>query len=256
MLKTTLVYIDGENVSFADFQHYAELNLVGKDITGKVYGSSKTLGDAVQDYLRIGYDFVDTSIIATDSSKNLADMKILTDCAFDVLHSYKNVQLEVVLVTKDCDFLPLVYKLNSIDVSVTAPMIGKDLTLNEPLSIVTSALNEAGYDPMKSLDWMAYQPDLVYKMLHGSVDYAIIDRYYNRKRTRFIHAVAAQNPEIAMELDRIPKTEFTAKSVTRVLRKHKCTAAEIFSFISIYTNKYFGKAFTEQEFKHYLMKLV
>lgn len=252
----TLVYVDAENVSFADFQHYAEVNLGGKNITGKVYGSSKVLGDAVHDYLRLGYDFVDTSVIAPESTKNIADMKILTDCAFDVLYSYKGVKLEIVLVTKDCDFLPLVYKLNSIGVSVTAPMIGRDAIINEPLSIVTAALEEIHYDPMASEDWMEYQTDLVYRKLHGSVDYITIDRYYNRKRTRFIHSMTLQDPEIAMDLDKIPKTEFTARAVTKVLRKHKCNSAAIFGYISIYTNKYFGKAFTEHGFRQYLMKLV
>ena len=54
---------------------------------------------------------------------------------------------------------------------------------------------------------MVQQTDYAYNLLNGSIDYNMIDRYFNRKRVRFIHAIAEDNPELAMKLDSISKAK-------------------------------------------------
>ena len=250
----TLVYVDAENVSFADFKDYLDLNLAGKMLHGKVYGNNEILGDSVSDYLKLGFDYIDTSKLSS-SSKNVADMKILTDCAFDVLQTYNGTNVDVALITKDCDFLPLVYRLNSMKIPVTVPMIGKDEVMTVPQSTVTKALEAANYKPMESDAWMVQQTDYAYNLLNGSIDYNMIDRYFNRKRVRFIHAIAEDNPELAMKLDIISKANFSARSIFKELRKNRCSNDCILSCLSIYTNKYFGKAFKPSELKKFFLKL-
>ena len=129
----------------------------------------------------------------SSSSKNVADMKILTDCAFDVLQLTSTGNTSVTLVTKDCDFLPLVYRLTSIGVPVSVPMIGKDKLMTVPRSAVTKALEEKNYNPMSSDTWLLPQLPIVEKLLRNDFNYSTIAHFCNRKRSRFIRAVANNN---------------------------------------------------------------
>lgn len=253
-MSTFLIYVDAENISFADFKHYYDLNLVGNKISGKVYGNSEILGDAVYDYLRVGFEYVDTSHLS-DSTKNVADMKIVTDCAFDVLQVFSGISVHVVIMTKDCDFLPLVYRLMANGVVVDVPMLGKDKTLTVPMSTVTTALEEHGYDPMSSDDWILPQVTVIDNTLNGEVSYDFIVRYCTRKKNRFIKSVSIKNAALSLKLDVIPIENFSAITVYKAMRKSNIDYEDMLFYMSMYTNKFFGKAFKPAELKPQIRKL-
>lgn len=242
----TLIYVDAENVSFPDFKRYFDTNFKGVSVTGKVYGNNEILGEAVIDYLRIGFEYVNTALLSS-SSKNVADMKILTDCAFDVFQLTSTGNTTVTLVTKDCDFLPLVYRLTSIGVPVSVPMIGKDKLMTVPRSAVTKALEEKNYNPMSSDAWLLPQLPIVENLLRNDFNYSTIAHFCNRKRSRFIRAVANNNSLLAMKLDEISEESFSMNAVYEILIKEHCSKDEIVEYVAMYTNKYFGKAFKPKE---------
>ena len=227
-----LVYVDAENVSFSMFKNYYDEHLRGNKISGKVYGNSEILGESTQDYLRVGFEYVDTSHLS-DSSKNVADMKIVTDCAFDVLQVFSGMQVHVVLLTKDCDFLPLVYKL----------------------STVTTALEEHEYDPMSSDDWILPQVSFIDNLLNGEISYEFIVRYCTRKKNRFIKSVSVRNAVLALKLDSIEISNFSAITVYQAMRRSNIDFENMMFFINMYTNKFFGKAFKPADLKRQIRKL-
>lgn len=249
-----LVYVDAENVSFSMFKNYYDEHLRGNKISGKVYGNSEILGESTQDYLRVGFEYVDTSHLS-DSSKNVADMKIVTDCAFDVLQVFSGMQVHVVLLTKDCDFLPLVYKLMANGVVVDVPMLGKDKTMIVPMSTVTTALEEHEYDPMSSDDWILPQVSFIDNLLNGEISYEFIVRYCTRKKNRFIKSVSVRNAVLALKLDSIEISNFSAITVYQAMRRSNIDFENMMFFINMYTNKFFGKAFKPADLKRQIRKL-
>ena len=112
-----LVYVDAENVTFSTFKPYWDeaIALNGfYEIIGKFYGSKDLLGGTVKQYLSLGLEYCETSALSSECHKNLADMKLITDCLHDVLHTYNTEVAQVYLLSKDYDFLPTVYKLKSL----------------------------------------------------------------------------------------------------------------------------------------------
>lgn len=250
-MTTLLVYVDAENVSYSDFRNYYEASLSNKAIVGKVYGNSSILGTSVMDYIRMGFEYVDTSMLS-DSSKNVADMKIVTDCAFDVLQTFNCRDVAVTILTKDCDFLPLVYKLAANGITVDVPMLGKDKTMTVPMSTITELLQKHNYNPMSNDTWKVPQIDLIYDLVKGEISYDFVDRYCMRKRNRFIRAIAMHNPSLATKFDAIPKDEFSAESIYKVMRRECVQADDVLAYMDMYTNKYFGKSFKLTELQHKL----
>lgn len=249
----TLLYIDAENIAYSEFKRYYDTNTVSGNVTGKVYGNRNVLGDSVVDYLRLGFEYIDTSVIS--DTKNVADMKIVTDCIFDVLQTFGPTGTEVVLITRDCDFLPLVYRMLGIGVRVTVPFAGTASTNTVSTTIISNRLEEIGFDPMSSNDWMRPLPELVQEALMMNSYDAAVDHYCNRKRVRYIHGVAAKDPIIASKLEEIEPNAFSAKTVFKVLRENNVSYNDLLSYIKLYTNKFFGKSFAPNQAMLMLHKL-
>lgn len=256
-----LVYVDAENVSFAEFRDFALTNLNGKELVGKVYGNSDIIGDAAVDYSRIGFNFIDTKNISS-TSKNVADMKIVTDCAFDTMHgAYDRSNLSVILITKDHDFMPLVYRLQGLNIRVLIPSFAStevkdgNSTREIALSAVSEVFKSHNYAPMSTHEWILPQLDYVTELFGNELPYNIIDKYFSRKRTRFIRDVAINNELIAFELDKIPKHEFGAKNIVRVLQKNRIKKDEIIAYLDIYTKKFFGITIANRNINKLLLEL-
>lgn len=113
-----LVYVDAENVTFSTFKPYWDeaIALNGfYEIIGKFYGSKDLLGGTVKQYLSLGLEYCETSALSSECHKNLADMKLITDCLHDVLHTYNTEVAQVYLLSKgkliqSGDFSYLLYK--------------------------------------------------------------------------------------------------------------------------------------------------
>lgn len=111
-----LFYVDAENITFEQFKAYWDEAMALQpfyEIIGKFYGSKDLLGGTVKKYLKLGLEYCETSVLGQGSHKNLADMKLISDCMHDVFHTYDNEVAQVYLLSRDYDFLPTVYKLKS-----------------------------------------------------------------------------------------------------------------------------------------------
>lgn len=120
---TRFLYIDGENVSKMEVVNsvnsFLELLKPSDIFVGKLYGNRDSVKAYVPFCLANGLTYVETSAISV-SGKNITDMKMTVDCIFDVLYS-KDSDFTVTLLSKDCDFLPLFYKLKEMGVKAEMP---------------------------------------------------------------------------------------------------------------------------------------
>ena len=120
---TRFLYIDGENISKMDIINsvngFIELLNPSDTFVGKLYGNRDSVKAYVPFCLANGLTYVETSSISV-SSKNVTDMKMTVDCIFDVLYA-KDPDFTVTLLSKDCDFLPLFYKLKEMGVRAEMP---------------------------------------------------------------------------------------------------------------------------------------
>ena len=120
---TRFLYIDGENISKIDIissvNSFLELLEPSDTFVGKLYGNRDAVKAYVPFCLSNGLTYVETSSISA-SSKNVTDMKMTVDCISDVLFA-KDTNFTVTLLSKDCDFLPLFYKLKEMGIKAEMP---------------------------------------------------------------------------------------------------------------------------------------
>lgn len=112
-----LIYVDAENVSkeqLMEAMKDAKAFASNDDcIVGKFYGVKDILGSLVSEYAELGLEFVDTSIFLEHRRKNLTDMKLIVDCMYDIYAVHRETIKAVYVLSNDCDFTPMLYKLNA-----------------------------------------------------------------------------------------------------------------------------------------------
>ena len=122
-MSKILMFVDAENVSREQVRNYladARSMLQETDtFVGKCYGSKDVLGSMISFFLENGFDFIDTAVY-TQAKKNLADMKIIVDSIWDILETFRGDIKAVYILSNDCDFNPLIYKLKTLDIVVKA----------------------------------------------------------------------------------------------------------------------------------------
>lgn len=248
------VYVDAENVAYPDFKRYFESKLRNTVVNGKAYGSKDVVGEYRTDYIRLGFNFVDTSEF-NSTSKNVADMKILTDCAFDVAELSSIRDVHVTLITKDCDFLPLVLKLLGAGIVVDTPFMGLDQRVHVSMSAITQALQDNGYNPFDSDLWMEPQIPVLRDVLACDFTFRQVAGYCNRKRAKFTHEIAAQNQLLAAAMEQIPEEQFGLRTVFYEMRKANCSIETMIENIKIYTGKYFGVTLKDDDIRRGMSRM-
>ena len=147
-----LVYVDAENISKEDFTQVLtearQMACVGS-VTGKFYGNRDVIGEMLNIGYNGGFEFIETSSIVR-SRKNVTDMKITVDCITDVMdwiaQGLSVADLTVHLVSGDCDFVPLIYKLRGLGLQVELPISVSGME-EKTLADLEAALKQAQYDP-------------------------------------------------------------------------------------------------------------
>lgn len=137
-MSKILIYVDAENVSQS--QVSASLieakSIATKEdiIIGKFYGVKETLGSLIEDYVDLGFEYVDTSVY-TDNHKNTTDMKLITDCLWEVVSVYQGDIKAIYILSNDRDFNPLVAKLKGFNfiLNVASASVFGDLASTEGL---------------------------------------------------------------------------------------------------------------------------
>ena len=108
---------------------------------------------------------------------------------------------------------------------------------------------------MSSDDWILPQVSFIDNLLNGEISYEFIVRYCTRKKNRFIKSVSVRNAVLALKLDSIEISNFSAITVYQAMRRSNIDFENMMFFINMYTNKFFGKAFKPADLKRQIRKL-
>lgn len=195
-----LVYVDAENVTFSTFKPYWDeaIALNGfYEIIGKFYGSKDLLGGTVKQYLSLGLEYCETSALSSECHKNLADMKLITDCLHDVLHTYNTEVAQVYLLSKDYDFLPTVYKLKSLGMDTVT--LGVDCRGDtKSVKTIIAYLHNVGFLPCADSKLF----DNVFESICKAVDEVFaertIDDFIAERMLIFISALVKEGYDVSV----------------------------------------------------------
>lgn len=247
-MKKILIYVDAENVSYEECVTQVESVRasygVANCIIGKVYGNHEILSPELLHWcLGVGFDYIDTSVIVLNR-KNVADMKIVVDCVFDACNYFYGEVSKVFIISKDCDFVPVVQKLNSIGVCTEVP-----LYVQPPVSVAKSledSLLEKGWDPSVSLDALIAPFDAVEGFL-GVEREQEISNYFRKKKRRISNEISARyGTSFGSRIVDVPEHSFSLVSVFKAVGCQKFDTSEDAIFlINLYTSKMFGFVYSK-----------
>lgn len=242
MMKS-FVYIDAENISKEEFSV-----TIGKIremctgvICGKFYGNKDKIGGLLSMGYEAGFEFVETSSIV-HNRKNVTDMKITVDCITDVLDAMRNA--EVFLVSNDCDFVPLFYKLRGLNVDVYAPLMSGVLQ-EKSIGDLEEELKKLQYDPRLRSDILSPQYDVVKQMLPDSYSDALITDWFTKKKRKFLKDLILLLGEDAAKEADLDVKEFSFLTVCERLGIKPASDIGV-SLLKSYTQKCFGFSYPER----------
>ena len=243
----TLVYVDAENINYDEAEPYLmKIKEESKEadlVVGKFYGARDVIDPSLVSYLKIGLEYVDTASIIT-GRKNVADMKIVVDCVFDVFQKFINDVRKVYLFTRDCDFLPLVYKLSGLNIEVETPLFEIN-RIPRSKSEINEKLKEIEYTPMLTDEWMYPQIEHVQYLLQDAVDFGALAEFYEKKRVKFVRDLKPilENDQFIKQINALPVLNFGIVPVVHHLCSKGVTREDLEKVLTAYTKKYFGATF-------------
>lgn len=249
-MQKVLVYVDAENISYAEckqeLQNLYGVRQEGFCVIGKVYGNSGVLSaDLLQTCFEYGLDYVDTGKI-TNSHKNVADMKIVTDCAFDAMIGYAEGVSAVYVLTKDNDFLPLVQKLRSLQIEVFLPLYVAPTV--EELPCIESVLVESNWNPRVQMGALSHPYNDVLRVV-GCEREREVSLYFRRKISRLATAMAdTVGTDQVAQLMTIPVEKFSLGDVMQSAGITKQDfSEEAVCVLNTYMARMFGFAYTRTD---------
>lgn len=246
-MKFKLVYADAENLGKAAFIDAIEAikSTLETDewMVGKFYGGLSSLNGMVSVGRELGLTFIETSSM-TFRKKNLADMTLTVDCLSDVLSNQFQKISEVVLLSQDCDFLPLVYKLKSFGVNVSTPLFQNTEERTEE-SIIEEIIkgNEVEIFTARALTispiaiLLDYNSELYAK--------STLEAYYAKKRDRFLKSNSDLTENQITILKMIPIVDFSFKSVLQTVGISN--EELLVDLLKLYSQKMYGRCLSLQD---------
>ena len=243
-MRKALVYVDAENVSIEEFQTVTEniRNDGYHKIIGKFYGNKAVLGGLIALGYKAGYEFIETSSMIS-GRKNVTDMKIVVDCITDVTELTEPAK--VIIVSKDCDFIPLIYKLYRFNVEVETPLI--DISAKEKtLKDLEEALREARYIPNLRQDILSPQYSIVRNILSEEYTDSLIEDWFNRKKNKFLKDIALLAGEVSEKIALVPAKDFSFITVCKLLGI-PCDSEDGKMYLDVYTKRCFGFNYTASQ---------
>lgn len=246
IMKKVLVYVDAENICKEEAREAlrnVKSNLKDDEMmVGKFYGACQSITSVMQVCYEEGLEYVETSSI-NHGSKNVTDMKICLDCTWDVLTVYEKCVSRVIILTKDCDFVPLVYKLKGSNVEVETPLFNPEERCKTPAD-VSVALENEGFDPMAlGSRALKNQYCTIRALLPAKFSDGVIETYLDRKQHNFLKGVKALfDKETYDKLCSEKSREFSLYSVIPFVKQEN-----LMSVIDCYTTKYYGISFSKKD---------
>ena len=234
-----LVYVDAENVPIDLFKTGVRKirETVGdKKIIGKFFGSAQAIGDSMQFGREIGFEFVETSTISKHR-KNLADMKLIVDCLYDVLELFRDRVEGVYILSLDCDFLPLIYKLNGCGIK-TVFLFDSEVK-NQSAIGIDGFLKMHGWDPLINSRIFESVYEQVLPVVKNDVSKEEICNWISRKRLKFIKEISVYYDKDS--LDAIRQLDVTCFGFWEVLKLlNKTDGLDLKKLATMYTTRVFG----------------
>ena len=244
-MKTIYVYVDAENVSFDLFEKkYSEIKREDVTVVGKVYGGRNVLGGVVPKYLMLGFDYVETSSLSCNK-KNLSDMKMIVDCMEDVIRGQSSVD-SVYVLSKDSDFLPLVYKIISYGIPVHTLAISQESGEELNMTSLYTALRESGLFPITADRVLGVLFDLVKESVCEEFSDDLILEYVESRKNKLSKAIRLTNPTLADKVDLIPAKVFSFRELYKLVSIQGESGLRV--LFNVYTTKVFGVTLTDHEF--------
>ena len=236
-MTRNLVYVDAENISKDAFSSIiSELTSeYGSTVRGKFYGNKDVIGELLQIGYTAGYEFVETSSIVR-GRKNVTDMKIVVDCIADVLDCATSA--EVTIVSGDCDFVPLIYKLRGYGITVHTPFLLGKLE-EKTLADLEEELRVLQYEPRTRQDILQPQFQVVRSILGEEFSDELICNWFTKKKRKFVKDVALSFSVDVSELAEIPVQEFGFETICCTLGV-EFDSPKAKTLLQIYTQKCFG----------------
>lgn len=240
-----LVYVDAENLSPVEVTSTLQdlkSSLSSEEVlVGKFYGALKSITGVMSVCYREGLEFVETSSI-NKGSKNVTDMKLVLDCIWDVLEDQCSVR-RVVVLTKDCDFVPLVFKLIRCGVQVELPLFDPEARCYT-IADVSNALKECGYCPVATgSEALGNQFGVIRSLLNSQFSDELIEAYLNRKKNNFLKVMKPLLEPSVYEAAKIENgKEFSFYSIADGVE-----AGVLERVIDCYTSKFYGCSFEQKK---------
>lgn len=239
-----LVYVDAENLNSQQISE--AMNEVracsGSDmVVTKFYGTRDVLNSVFTTCMNLGMEFVDTSGLVKNQ-KNVTDMKISVDAITDVTLLYTSVSA-VTVMSQDCDFAPLVYKLMGLDVKVYTPFLNfesKECVVTD----VSSLLRAKGFYAIERVD--------VFEPLYGVMEELTCNEstrvdvagYFGKKRSKFMREAALIMPQdVLNQVAQLSDKDFSFSKIVTFSRGRVAWPV-VRTLATIYTRKMFGFSFT------------
>ena len=257
MKKKVLLYVDAENLNVDDLK--TQLSGIrqslteDEDLQGKFYGGIKVLGNITNVCYCAGLEYVETSSLL-QGQKNVTDIKLIIDCMQDVFENRQSIS-RVILLSHDCDFTPLVYKLRSWDVTVLAPLF----------SIYERSLNTTDVEKeLKKLDFhQGYiDEDLTYfnncfcemrQLLPERFSDDLLHVLLDKKKKSFLKSIKPLcSTEDFTALTGIPADQFTFFDV---LERCHFEGQILVNAVKQYTAKFYGFLFSNKDLATVISKL-
>ena len=194
-----LVYVDAENISLQKIKDkVTELKEEAADrglgFHGKFYGNKEVVKSVMSTCYKLGLEFVETSSL-TEHKKNVADGKLIVDCLYDVLAVYDDKVAKVAILSRDNDFISLVYKLIGMGVEVDSPLL-EESEERKSLETISADLRQAGYNPIKSKEVLGPQFPVVRQALGEAYSDDLIVQFLVTRFAKLKLALEARWPEL------------------------------------------------------------
>lgn len=242
-MKKILVYIDAENITCEEYVTQVRMIKSNLDkeicVIGKVYGNQEVISKELLSLCLLdGFDFIDTAAIVT-SRKNVADMKIVVDCIFDSCVCFYGEVAHVFIISKDCDFVPLMQKLSGIGISIELPLyVESNVVANKSIEDVIA---ENNWDPMVELDALIDPFNAILSIVGDSRRKELLS-YLGKKKRRIANEISIiYGANYASNVTNVEETEFCLRHVFRELGVAKYDMSDgAVQLLNMYTSKMFG----------------
>ena len=244
-MRMVLIYADAENAGVSEIDFW--VNQIKEDCAsdelaiGKFYGCFDQIKETMQICYEYGMEYVETSSLI-GSRKNISDMKLVVDCITDALVLYQNKVSKVVILSKDCDFTPLIYKLRGSGIDAVSPLhslVNRHLTVGD----LNIALRDLQYNPvLEGHSALFNQYARIRELVDESFSDKLIDSFLLKRQKRFIKAIGLLcTPEQTEKLHQVPVREFSFKSVMAIVTD------DVEKLCQIYVMKFFGFNYKDSE---------